>query len=310
MKKSNLFAIAALGCLLVGCDAKSIKEPPMTITFREGVLSKYVMQVSNLATDEGIEVYVYVASAETSIRSGNTVIPANDAREFGALELKWEFKAGDKGFVCPVKYGKKLFFRLMENGQYKTWFGYDDISEVDVAAKVRAQKEAEHAAWLRKAMGEAENEGACLYVAITNANAMCAAGQGSAWPKARGSLAERARDKIKGLKSKIAVKLGKVEENAAAADDITAKKFKSSVEYFDCLIGGEQSAHWSIVADYTGDMSACVPVLVSDNFPCEKLRSFWDGKEATDEVIPLASSGGLKNEACCHRLWRRHGQGS
>ncbi len=300
MKKLNLFAMTALvlGCLLVVYCAKIFKDPPLTITFRAGVLSNSVMQVSNLSTDEGIEAYVYVANAETSVRSGNTVIPANDAKEFGALQLKWEFKAGDKGFVCPIKYGEKLFFEFVDDNHIKTWFGYDDIPEVDVAEKVRTQKEAEHAAWLRKAMSDAEIEGAHLYVAITNASATrVASGQNSAWPRAQGSLAERAKDKLKDLKSKLAEKLGKSEESSTASDDIFTKKFKSSEEYFACFADDERTLHWSIVADYTIDMSACVPVLVSENFPCEKLRSFWDGKVASTDVVSLTSTGELKDEA-------------
>lgn len=140
-----IIAVAAC-CAILGCDSNdsnAIKDPPITITFRQGVLSKHVMQVNNLSAAEGIEVYVYVANANNSIRSGNVVVPANGFKEFGALELGWVFKAGDRGFIFPVKYGKKLFFELSQNKQYRTWFGIDDIQEVDVAAQVRARLEVE-----------------------------------------------------------------------------------------------------------------------------------------------------------------------
>ena len=52
------------------------------------------------------------------------------------------------------------------------------------------------------------------------------------------------------------------------------------------------------MADYEGDISDCIPVLVSANFPCDKLRSFWDGKDAADELIELLCTGEMKDEAC------------
>ena len=156
MKIMKTIIVVAACCAILGCDSNAIKNPPITITFRQGVLSKDVMQVNNLSTAEGIEVYVYVANTNHSIRSGNVVVPANGVKEFGALELDWEFKSGDRGFVCPVRYGKKLFFKL-ENNLFTKWFGYDDIPEVDVAAQVRARQIAEHVAWL-KAETEAKAE--------------------------------------------------------------------------------------------------------------------------------------------------------
>ncbi|MGN1359885.1 MAG: hypothetical protein ACI4X9_05465 [Kiritimatiellia bacterium] len=136
MRNSLLTIITALVSLAhVGCDYKALKDPPLALTMREGVLSKYVMQVSNLCTTEGIEVYVYVANDRNSARSGNVVIPANASREFGALEINWRFAVGDRGFVNPIRYGKKLFFKIEQDGKYRSWFGRNDIPEVDVPVK-------------------------------------------------------------------------------------------------------------------------------------------------------------------------------
>ena len=149
MKSLFNCAMFVVGVAVAGCYGNAVKDPPVALTFRQGVLSRSVMQVSNLSTAEGLEVYVYVANAQRSLRSGNVVVQANSVKEFGALEINWEFKQGDRGFVRAFKYAKQLFFEVQENGHFKTWFGYDDIPEVDVAAQARVRQAAEHAAWLK-----------------------------------------------------------------------------------------------------------------------------------------------------------------
>lgn len=337
MKHIKTVMAAVACCAMFGCDSNEIKDPPLAITFRQGMLSKYVMQVNNLSTAEGIEVYVYVASKESSLRSGNVVVPANDAKEFGALELAWEFKAGDRGFVCPVKYGKKLFFEMSPNNRYRTWFGYNDIPEVDVAAQVRARRIAEHAEWLKLTTEKMAMHGRQLFVAITEANVEReAVGFAALWPTepVQSSFKSRAKDALKGWKDKIVGKLGNDNAESAKPEeaDIAESKFKTSGEYFDCLLdvrslgtekhrpyvtnvvvdavssagpkGGAlpaEAVRWSVLAvpvDYGFyELDDSLPVLVSVNFPCEKLRSFWDGKENADEVIPLSDVGDTRNES-------------
>ena len=332
MKIMKTIIVVAACCAILGCDSNAIKNPPITITFRQGVLSKDVMQVNNLSTAEGIEVYVYVANTNHSIRSGNVVVPANGVKEFGALELDWEFKSGDRGFVCPVRYGKKLFFKL-ENNLFTKWFGYDDIPEVDVAAQVRARQIAEHVAWLKAETEAMRARGVRLFAAITQANTeRAASGLAAVWPhpKPLGTFSDRAKDKLSSWKDKIAAKIGSgAPENTQSQDaNIADLKFRTSGEYFDCLlhvhsIGSENhdpyvsnvvvdvvsssnpkdgslpadAVRWSVLSDVTDDMTEGLPVLVSANFPCEKLRSFWDGKECANEIIPLAATGDTKNES-------------
>lgn len=323
-----IMVIMAVSAIL-GCDFNKLKDPPVAVTFRSGVLSSRVMQVSNLSTGEGMEVYVYVASAENSVRSGNTVIPANTTKEFGRLELDWDFKPGDQGFVNPVKSGKKLFFMIESDTRFKTWFGLDDIPEIDIAAQVRERKIAEHEAWL-KATTELESmRGRKLFVAIVEANTVReGAGLENVWPKPQGSFKDRAKETLKGWKEKIAAKIGTAKDEGAKVEDISEMKFNSSAEYFDCLFDARSmgtdkhspyakgvnvdvfssaepkegrlpadAVRWSVLADVTEDMSDDLPVLVSANFPCEKLRSFWDGKENADEVIPLSRTGDTKDES-------------
>ena len=331
MNKIKMIVVAAVCCAMAGCDWFAEKDPPVALTFRNGVLSKQVMQVNNLSTAEGVEVYVYVANTESSTRSGNMVVPANSAKEVGALEIKWDFKAGDRGFVWPVRFGKKLFFELLPNNQYRTWFGHDDIPEVDVAAQVRARKIAEHEVWLKSTVEQVSMLGRRLFVAITQANTeRIVAGLDTVWPKPQETIKDRAKGRLNNWKNKIMAKLGDEKEtntNAMAAD-IAEVKFWTSGEYFDYLFdvrskGSEkhspylagvdvdvvssvepkngtlqqEAIRWSVLADIEDEMSDGLPILVSANFPCEKLRSFWDGKESAAELIPLSSSGVLKDEA-------------
>lgn len=327
--------VAALVCssiLLSGCEKMGLAEPPITLIFRQGVLSKYVAQVSNLSTKEGIEFYLYVANGESSARSGNMVVPANSTKEIGALEVAWSFKVGDKGFVRSVKHAQKLFFEITGDGQYKTWFGFNDIPERDVAADLLARKEADQRAKLNAAANQNANYGRELFAALATADQERArAGLSSVWPRgAQGGLKERARDAALNLKEKVVAKLKKDGESDDGAKEIADVKFGNSTDYFNRLLDlprkgtdswspsialssgavviaiaatQEQDAirpennRWSVLADADDELSDCIPVLVSANFPCEKLRSAWDGTECSDEVVQLHPSGDLRADA-------------
>ena len=68
-----------------------------------------------------------------------------------------------------------------------------------------------------------------------------------------------------------------------------------SAKECDALVA--KNIRWSVLADADDELSDCIPVLVSANFPCEKLRSAWDGTECSDEVVPLHPSGDLRADA-------------
>ena len=48
--------LTLLAAVLTGCD--KLTDPPLTVTWRGGVLSDHVLQVCNLSAAEGIEIYV------------------------------------------------------------------------------------------------------------------------------------------------------------------------------------------------------------------------------------------------------------
>lgn len=140
--KQLLLEIAALW-ISAGCDQTSKQpDPSLAVTFRRGVLSDLVLQVSNMSGENSLNVYVYVADKIQSLRSGNIILHPNSTQELGALEVDWNFKSGDKGFVSAEGFKRKLYFEVDEGQQFRSWFGVDDIPEVDVAAQVRAEREA------------------------------------------------------------------------------------------------------------------------------------------------------------------------
>ena len=60
-----------------------------------------------------------------------------------------------------------------------------------------------------------------------------------------------------------------------------------------------ESVLWSVLANHEDELyelSENVPVLITANFPCEKLCSFWDGKTNADAVIPLLNEQQLGME--------------
>ena len=119
MKCKTIVAILGIVCCAItGCD--SAREAPLTLTFRHGVLSDAVLQVHNLSNQEGVEFYVYVSDGVNSAESPRFVVSPNSEKEIGRLEFDWKFKAGDEGFVHPVKYDRKLYFKLFPNGKYRT----------------------------------------------------------------------------------------------------------------------------------------------------------------------------------------------
>lgn len=317
-----------LAAVLAGCDNKPTdsaltepKDPPLTVTWSEGTSGGPVLKVSNLSVAEGIEIYVYVCNDNNSVRSGNTVVPANSFQDFGLSQINWRFQPGDKGFVSAVKYPRKLCFNLNADRTYRTWFALDDIPEIDVAAQVRARKAAELVAKVNAKADQIVLKGAWLFVGIVQANTEReGAGLTSVWPNGVGGLKEQATDKLKSWKAKLSAKIDKKQIEAA---DVAEMKFKNTADYFNelfdvsnigtskyspyvntnvtvvlngnvdqCVKDGKilpGSVLWSVIADYNevGEMSDNVPVLVTANFPCERLCSFWDGNTKANEVIPL-----------------------
>ena len=200
---------------------------------------------------------------------------------------------------------KKLFFEMGEGGSYRTWFGLDDIPEIDVGARVRALKEEKRLAKLSEDIRLMGIEAMKLYAAITNTDVLChAEGSCGAWPRAKvkAPLVERTKVKLNEWKGKIVEKLGKSGRTTSGevSGDLTDMRFVNSSEYFAWLFkeeGMSMFTNWSVIAEYNCSISPMIPVLVSANLPCESLCAMWDGSENEDAVIPLQNVGTLGTNA-------------
>lgn len=311
-----------LGTVLLGCGedvSVTIKhekpaDPPMSVTLRQGVLSQWVLQVNNMSSEKALEIKVYARDDQASTGSGNVFLPANQAKEFGALEMNWKFKAGDKGFVEAVGYERKLFFEILKKGQYRKWFGVNDIPETDVAATVAAECENRVKVENEATLKEWGRKGRELFVAITAANVEReAAGLHSLWPK----CANTKTDKIKGYAQSVIKKFKKSDD-----EDFANRQYLNSAEYFNDLLdtaryGGEthkpyikgglslivgknhkheagtrvksQDIQWCVLADCGEDLPDWVPVIISSNFPCDTLK--WGGD--SEGAVSLGDVGDL-----------------
>lgn len=323
------FAALGVFAVVLGCDSDFLSDPSIAVTFRQGMLSDYVLQVNNMTTTKPLEVYVYAANETSSTRSGNIVVPANSTKEFGALEMPWKFREGDRGFVAAVKHSKKLFFSIEKDGQYKTWFGYNEIPEIDVRAETAKRLEAERIVRVKKEGELLAQSGRRLFESISIANKnRKVLGARYVWPKAKGSLKERTIEKAKKWKDKIVAKVKKISiENDEC--DIANMKFANSCEYFVALldahnVGSEiwspsvvvtnglslsdilmvndkekissENIKWSVIVDYEESLPDSIPVLISSGFPCELLRASWDGQESANEKITLNGMAGKPSE--------------
>lgn len=43
--------------------------------------------------------------------------------EVGILEMDWTFEKGEHGHIEIDGYRKKIYFKLSNDGSYKTWYG-------------------------------------------------------------------------------------------------------------------------------------------------------------------------------------------
>lgn len=106
--------------LCQGCDG--LKDPPVSVTFRESLLKGAVLQLHNRSNGR-VVCNVYVTnSSKNQIKCSSFGIPPNEMFEVGLLEMEWAFEDGDKGHVAVDGYRKKIYFEITSDG-YSTHVG-------------------------------------------------------------------------------------------------------------------------------------------------------------------------------------------
>ncbi len=292
-------ALIALAALVLAMSAKwllkrvGVIKPPIALTARTGVLSPVVIRVHNLSNLRGMEFYIYVRDATHSLRSPEDILAANQLKEVGYAETGWKFKEGDSGFVSVKGYSTKLNFEICPNGGYRTWFAATPlggaIAEVDVAALRRAEL-----------FSATKREAQELWTAIAAVNAVrIKSGFPEIWPRGHLTFGETAS----ALKGRILEGLGRGE---TTRKDMAREQCKTSDQWISDLQGIYKESlnrrlvnvygKWSVLCDVGASLSSSVPVLISANFPCDRLCSSWDGVTDADDIIPLVDVDRLSDK--------------
>ena len=98
---------------------KAFPDPPVSVTFRDSLLTGYVLQVHNTSSNK----HVYYVEVENKAKgqktSGSFAIPPNETQEIGILEMDWAFEPGEEGCISVDNYKKKLYFELEQSGGYR-----------------------------------------------------------------------------------------------------------------------------------------------------------------------------------------------
>ena len=271
--KGNRFRESLRNSLLVGLAILAIsatvalwlvipRNPPVTITCRDGFLSDFVLQVHNMS-DRSLRMYVYVANDTSSYSTGIKVLHANSTLEFGYLELNgWKLKPGDRGFVKFGKFRRKMFFDFTDDCHYKWWYGENDIPEIDVAEKVQQEEDARRIAQLREIVSSANAEAEMVYACLTNmaTRTICdspTAMAQSAWPKAKRTFIGWIKAAYSNLKKTVSL--------------ASAKRFANAQDLFNEIKTAYPNVSglrfkWSVLAGNDGVAHTNLPVLVSANF--------------------------------------------
>ena len=122
MKKFLGWAII-VGTIIVGlCYFRGCFNPPVSVSFRESLMTGYVLQVHSLS-NEPLEcrMSVYNDSHNQARENIHFVLPPGEMKEFGIMELNWVFAPGEHGWVSVSGYFMKLNFELKSGGSWKTW---------------------------------------------------------------------------------------------------------------------------------------------------------------------------------------------
>ncbi|MBQ7188166.1 MAG: hypothetical protein IJR99_01990, partial [Kiritimatiellae bacterium] len=148
---------------------------------------------------------------------------------------------------------------------------------------------------IEKKHKENVNQGRDLYVSITSANIDREVnGYGEIWPRTKGTAdgGKDIADKRFSTSTSYLTELldmenyGKKEDWKPWALRLKPETVFSGAIPADNKPKPEQTL-WSIGTDITDECADGIPVIVSANLDCSKLRRQWDGKTDADAVIPL-----------------------
>ena len=117
-----LVAASSLATIFLcqGCDG--LKDPPVSVTFRESLLKGAVLQLHNRSNGRVVCYVNVTSSSKNQAKCSSFGIPPNEMVEVGLLEMEWAFEEGDEGHVAVDGYRKKIYFEISNDG-YRTHVG-------------------------------------------------------------------------------------------------------------------------------------------------------------------------------------------
>lgn len=107
----------------------------VSIGFRRGIASDFVLQIGNLSAEQGIEARVRVVNGKKTKESPVFVIPVGGKRDVGVLEMGWGFAVGDRGCVSVESHPTKAYFSISPEGKFGVIYSQADLSDADLQAK-------------------------------------------------------------------------------------------------------------------------------------------------------------------------------
>ena len=133
--KRILLIVAAL--CLAGCGKENApnRMSIVSVGFRRGFTSDFVMQIGNLSAQQGVEARVHVFNASKTSESPRFVIPSGAKKDVGALEMGWNFAPGDRGYVAVESHPTRAYFAVFPEGKYGVIYSQAEYSDADLAKK-------------------------------------------------------------------------------------------------------------------------------------------------------------------------------
>ncbi len=117
-----LVAVLSLATIVLCQGCAGLKDPPVSVTFRESLLKGAVLQLHNRSNGRVVcNVSVSNSSKNQSKCSSFGILP-NEMVEVGLLEMDWAFEVGEKGHVAVDGYRRKIYFEITSEG-YRTHVG-------------------------------------------------------------------------------------------------------------------------------------------------------------------------------------------
>lgn len=130
---SIVIPLIAIVVIVWWCSGDNlISNPPITISVRTGILSDWVLCVSNDSLSRPLHINVKFRKGKKESSLRGRVINPGEAVEFGALEMvDWRPQKGDTALICVAGYARGVRVVMGDDGysadfEYMNYFIFGD----------------------------------------------------------------------------------------------------------------------------------------------------------------------------------------